>query len=109
MEDEILLKECEYCNTLHEGKYGSGRFCCNKCARRFSSSVNREKTNKKVSETLKRISDEDPNFGFKNPERRRIARKSYLENYKPKKPDQYENLSTATATMPPRASMPTAT
>lgn len=44
--------KCENCEVEHKGKYGSGRFCSNKCARSFSSKVNREETNKKVSLTL---------------------------------------------------------
>lgn len=28
---------CENCGSNHDGSYGSGRFCCNKCARSFSS------------------------------------------------------------------------
>jgi hypothetical protein len=45
--------ECENCNKLHEGKYGSGRFCCEKCSRSFSSLKNRDEKNKKISLSLK--------------------------------------------------------
>lgn len=45
--------KCENCENQHNGQYGSGRFCSSKCSRSFSSNVNREKTNKKVSNTLK--------------------------------------------------------
>jgi len=45
--------QCEYCASHHESKYGSGRFCNQKCARAFSSKAKREEINKKVSETLK--------------------------------------------------------
>ena len=31
-----MKKICEYCNKEHDGTYGSGRFCSNKCARKFS-------------------------------------------------------------------------
>ena len=44
---------CEYCGIDHTGNYGSGRFCCASCARKFSSKVNREITNRKISESLK--------------------------------------------------------
>ena len=27
---------CENCGKEHDGTYGSGRFCCSKCARSFS-------------------------------------------------------------------------
>lgn len=46
--------KCERCNKEHDGSYGSGRFCSSKCARSFSTSKNREETNKKVSSTLKK-------------------------------------------------------
>ena len=49
----IHLYLCEFCNNLHDGTYGSGRFCCASCARKFSSSINRTQTNKKISNTLK--------------------------------------------------------
>lgn len=45
--------KCELCKNEHDGKYGSGRFCCIKCARAFSTSLKREEINKKVSETFK--------------------------------------------------------
>lgn len=46
--------KCENCQNEHRGEYGSGRFCSQKCSRSFSAKTNREETNKKVSETLKR-------------------------------------------------------
>ena len=39
---------CELCNKEHDGTYGSGRFCCAKCARSFSTHNKREEINKKV-------------------------------------------------------------
>lgn len=30
------MKLCEYCGKEHDGSYGSGRFCCAKCARKFA-------------------------------------------------------------------------
>lgn len=44
--------KCETCGKEHNGSYGSGRFCCQSCARSFSTSRNREEINKKVSNTL---------------------------------------------------------
>ena len=44
---------CEKCGKEHDGSYGSGRFCCASCARSFSTSADRARINKKVSETLK--------------------------------------------------------
>lgn len=38
------MKKCEKCGKEHDGSYGSGRFCCGKCARSYSSSkVDRNK------------------------------------------------------------------
>jgi hypothetical protein len=48
---------CEYCSKEHDGTYGSGRFCSEKCARGFSSRNKREEINRKVSLKLKRIPD----------------------------------------------------
>ena len=44
---------CENCNRIHEGIYGSGRFCTNKCARSFSTKNKRKEINEKVSNKLK--------------------------------------------------------
>jgi hypothetical protein len=46
------LKKCENCDNDHNGDYGSGRFCSNKCARGFSTKNKRKEINKKVSNTL---------------------------------------------------------
>lgn len=43
--------KCEYCEKEHEGTYGSGRFCSDKCAKGFSTKNKRSL----ISETLKRI------------------------------------------------------
>ena len=45
--------KCEYCNNIHDGLYGSGRFCSTKCARGFATSKNRKQINAKVSATMK--------------------------------------------------------
>jgi DNA-directed RNA polymerase subunit RPC12/RpoP len=50
-----MLKECENCKNLHDGEYGSGRFCNNKCARSFSTKYKRNEINEKVSLKLKKI------------------------------------------------------
>lgn len=44
--------ECLNCNKEHDGSYGSGKFCSQKCARAFSTKEKREEINKKVSKTL---------------------------------------------------------
>lgn len=49
---------CENCNEEHDGSYGSGRFCCQKCSRSFSTKEKRLEINKKVSKKLKGVSKE---------------------------------------------------
>ncbi len=44
---------CENCEKEHEGSYGSGRFCCCKCARGFATKNKRKEINEKVSQKLK--------------------------------------------------------
>ena len=44
--------KCEKCGKEHNGKYGSGRFCSEPCARSYSSNINRDETNIKVADTL---------------------------------------------------------
>jgi very-short-patch-repair endonuclease len=46
------MKKCENCNSQHEGKYASGRFCSQKCSRGFSTKSKRSEINDKVSKTL---------------------------------------------------------
>jgi hypothetical protein len=45
--------KCENCKEIHDGSYGSGRFCEAKCARGFSTKGKREEINSKVSKKLK--------------------------------------------------------
>jgi hypothetical protein len=47
------MKLCETCNIVHDGIYGSGRFCSSKCARSFSTKDKRTEISKKVSLKLK--------------------------------------------------------
>lgn len=49
----VIYVKCEKCNKEHDGTYASGRFCSSVCSRSFSSLVNREETNRKVSNALK--------------------------------------------------------
>lgn len=43
---------CENCGKEHDGSYGSGRFCSCKCARSFSTKLNRKEINERVSHSL---------------------------------------------------------
>ena len=47
------MVNCENCGNEHNGEYGSGRFCSIKCARGFSTKVDRSLINKKISAKLK--------------------------------------------------------
>jgi hypothetical protein len=47
-----VMKICENCGINHEGNYGSGRFCNDKCAKSFSTKQKRKEINEKVSNTL---------------------------------------------------------
>lgn len=44
---------CELCGEEHNGNYGSGRFCSQKCARSFGTKSKRQEINQRVSEKLK--------------------------------------------------------
>lgn len=44
--------KCENCKIEHNGQYGSGRFCSPKCARGYSTSLNKKETNAKISLAL---------------------------------------------------------
>jgi hypothetical protein len=44
---------CEKCNSDHNGEYGSGRFCSQKCSRSYSTSSNRILINEKISRAIK--------------------------------------------------------
>lgn len=43
---------CENCNSEHDGKFGSGRFCKMECSRAFSTKNKRKEINEKVSKSL---------------------------------------------------------
>lgn len=57
---------CEYCKSEHDGSYGSGRFCCNKCARAYSTHSKRSEINKKVSNTISNRSAESKETSARN-------------------------------------------
>ena len=48
----MTMRACEKCNISHDGKYGSGRFCSQKCSRSFSTSSKRKEINEKVSKSF---------------------------------------------------------
>jgi hypothetical protein len=63
---------CENCGKPHDGNYGSGRFCCEKCARGFSSKHVSEEGRKKQREVL---------GDKKNREKTRNTKMSKSNNY----------------------------
>lgn len=49
MSKKHKIKYCEKCGIIHDGKYGSGRFCSEECARSFSAShVTKEGRQKQI-------------------------------------------------------------
>ena len=51
--------QCESCLQEHDGSFGSGRFCCSRCAHSFVTKAKRKEINEKVSITLKEIYSKD--------------------------------------------------
>lgn len=47
------MKLCENCNSIHDGKFASGRFCSSKCSKSFSTKSKRKEINEKVSKAIK--------------------------------------------------------
>jgi len=70
--------KCELCNQEHDGSYGSGRFCCAKCARSFSTKNKRKEINQKVSNTIKNKHKGTTNKEIKN--KQKIEKINYLLN-----------------------------
>lgn len=70
--------KCENCgNDFFEILFGSGRFCCKRCARQYSSKQNRDKTNKKISESLKNFCKDHVQ---KIDQRKKDLREEYYKN-----------------------------
>ena len=44
--------KCENCDKIHDGSFGSGRFCSKPCARSFSTKNKRTEISEKVSKSL---------------------------------------------------------
>lgn len=44
---------CETCDSEHDGTFGSGRFCCQACARSFSTSLNRDEITRKIADAIR--------------------------------------------------------
>lgn len=70
--------KCEKCDKDHDGKYASGRFCGQKCARSFSSQEKRQDINKRVSEKLKGIHPKVGTPHYTDEEKKEMYRKIVL-------------------------------
>lgn len=46
------MKKCEFCNIEITSKFGSGRFCSIGCSKKYSSNINKEIKNSKISDSL---------------------------------------------------------
>lgn len=81
---------CENCGKEHDGKYGSGRFCSEKCARSFSANSNKVEANQKrkitltghilSDETKQKISDNNGSHKKEIKEKISYSNKKYWEN-----------------------------
>ena len=58
---------CENCEIDYDVVYGSGRFCCSKCARGFSTKAKRKEINEKVKFALAWRSQTKKNYEFNLP------------------------------------------
>ena len=71
---------CENCNNEHAGTYASGRFCCVKCSRSYSSNLKRDEINRKVSETNK-LKGKSQTSHLRTPEVLEKRKKTMIERY----------------------------
>lgn len=64
------IKICEFCGKENDGSYGSGRFCCQRCSVSYSSSINKDRKNKKISLSLRKFNKDKSrsisNLGIEN-------------------------------------------
>ena len=80
------MTKCEFCGKEHDETYGSGRFCCATCARKFSNkfvteegrknqikALNNEENRKKAMEVSK-----------SNNQKTKIIKKQYKNSLRPK-------------------------
>lgn len=70
---------CEFCGKEHDGSYGSGRFCCKSCSRRYSSLVNKEKKNKNISLGVNRYFSTNKEY-LEKKEKKRIKELNKLKD-----------------------------
>lgn len=72
------MKICENCKNEHDGFYGSGRFCSEKCSKSFSTKEKRKLINKKVSKKLKNKTSHRLGVKLSEEHKLKIAKKRRL-------------------------------
>lgn len=83
---------CEFCGREHEGKYASGRFCNEKCARSFPSKNNKINIYKKISTSLKKNAKINPNYGFKGKHFSEESLKKLSDSHKKAAEEKYKKV-----------------
>lgn len=84
--------KCENCKNDHDGSYGSGRFCSEKCSRSFSTKKNRKDINNKVSKALKGRPSKNKGLKFSLTEEQIQNLKTGLAKQRKEKKDNLINL-----------------
>ncbi len=72
--------KCEYCLSEHNGEYGSGRFCCKKCACGFSTREKRAEINEQVRQKAL-LAGGSPTDRLRTPEAIEKRKRTVLEKY----------------------------
>ena len=85
------MKKCEFCGSEHDGSYGSGRFCCAVCARKYSNTYVTKEGRKNQIKALN-----DKAMREMQAEMRRLKSKNFKKdehgNWVYKRPKTYKNL-----------------
>jgi len=68
------MSKCENCEQEHNERYGSGRFCCSKCAKGFSTKAKRKEINRKLSKYNKELLKGGKRIGFCSPIKKAILK-----------------------------------
>ena len=55
--DRKKLRKCEYCGKEHDGSFGSGRFCCSDCAKKYSLSFSKGKKSEDKSAKEEKVEE----------------------------------------------------
>lgn len=61
--DRKKLRKCEYCGKEHDGSFGSGRFCCSDCAKKYSLSFSKGKKPEDKSTKEEIVNEYSPKTG----------------------------------------------